>query len=113
MEDGVDLSGDDLQPVPAQHRLRVVAAVGEKPWRSRGDRALTDGRRLREHALDVDLVAPVPRLVDAPARRRQREPVQGAPAPSPDPDNPTDTPSYKGIVQFNLIVNTGHSHLMN
>src|SRR5207249_3960972 len=64
VEDGVHLSGDDPEAVATEHRAGVIAAVGKKSGRPRGDRALADGRRLGQDALDVDLVSPIAVLAD-------------------------------------------------
>ena len=88
MEDRVDLPGDDVETMPPQHCLGVVAAVRQKPRRTGRDRAFADGRGLAQHALGVDLVSPVAGLVDAPARRREREPVHRPDSPGTDATHP-------------------------
>ena len=93
VKDGVHLAGHDLHVVAAQQRLGLVAAIRQKPRRTRGDRAFTDGDRLGKDALSVDLVTPFGVLAHAPARRRERKPMHGTAAataessPSPNPGN--------------------------
>jgi hypothetical protein len=67
MKHGVNFAADDLQAMTTEERSGLVAAVGQKAGGSGGDRPLAHGGGLRQHAFRIELVAPVGRLVDAPA----------------------------------------------
>src|SRR5690348_15702830 len=94
VEDRVDLAGDNLDVHPPQQRSSMVAAIGKKAWRTRCGRPFADRGRLREHSLRGDLMAPALVFVDAPARRRQGEPVHGPRPSSPKTADSAHLPGH-------------------
>src|SRR2546425_5124778 len=96
VEDRLHLPSNDLEPVPPEQCLGVVAAVGQEAGRTGGDRPLADGRGFGKHPLGVDLVAPVARLVDAPAGGRKGKPVRRAGTPPPKPTHAPHSPGNHG-----------------
>src|SRR4029077_2633917 len=81
-----------------------VAAVGQEPRGTGCDRSFADGRRFREHPLGVDLVAPIPRLPDAPADRRERDAVDRTHLSGSQTAYAGDPPADQSA-EINLLVN--------
>ena len=99
----MNLARDDLQAMPLEHAARLVASVWQKTGRTGGDRAFADRRGFGENAVGVDLVAPVVRLANTPARRREREPMHRSGAAPPEAARSRHSPGYHlGITRRRL-----------